>query len=191
MKQQTTHSLFVAHVSFVFVGPDAAGRSIGSQRRAQRRWQPRRQLARPRTARPAFPRRARPPAPLPRRGLAWPGRSRAAAVAAQDRDTELERIQTLEGATPLAAAVAADALAHSLPGLNLLLTPASELFGAAAGVAYLMSVLLSSPSVDPGNLAPRGTVINAETAAARAPARRRRPLAAGPTAAASSACDYV
>ena len=31
-----------------------------------------------------------------------------------------------------------------------------------------MSVLLSSPSVDPNNLAPKGTVINAETAAARA-----------------------
>ena len=39
---------------------------------------------------------------------------------------------------------------------------------AQAGVAYLMSVLLSSPSVDPNNLAPKGTVINAETAAARA-----------------------
>ena len=50
---------------------------------------------------------------------------------AQDRDGELERIQTVEGAAPLAAAVAADALAHSLPGLNLLLAPASELFGAA------------------------------------------------------------
>ena len=49
----------------------------------------------------------------------------------QDRDGELERIQTVEGAAPLAAAVAADALAHSLPGLNLLLAPASELFGAA------------------------------------------------------------
>ena len=48
----------------------------------------------------------------------------------QDRDGELERIQTVEGAAPLAAAVAADALAHSLPGLNLLLAPASELFGA-------------------------------------------------------------
>ena len=64
----------------------------------------------------------------------------------------------MEGAAPLAAAVAADALAHSLPGINLLLTPASELFGAAAGVAYLMSVLLSSPSVDPNSLAPKGTV---------------------------------
>ena len=30
-----------------------------------------------------------------------------------------------------------------------------------------MSVLLSSPSVDPNNLAPKGTVINAETAAVR------------------------
>ncbi|KAK9825203.1 hypothetical protein WJX81_008297 [Elliptochloris bilobata] len=88
-----------------------------------------------------------------------------AVVTAKDRDSELERIQTVEGGAPLAAAVATDALAHSLPGLNLLLVPASELFGAAAGVAYLMSVLLSSPSVDPNNLAPKGTVINAETAA--------------------------
>ena len=50
--------------------------------------------------------------------------------AVQDRDGELERIKSVEGAAPLAAAVAADALAHSLPGLNLLLAPASELFGA-------------------------------------------------------------
>ena len=53
---------------------------------------------------------------------------------AQDRDSELERIQTVEGAAPLAAAVAADALAHSLPGLNLLLAPASELFGATVSL---------------------------------------------------------
>ena len=40
----------------------------------------------------------------------------------------------MEGVAPLAAAVAADALAHSLPGLNLLLAPASELFGATVSL---------------------------------------------------------
>ena len=38
----------------------------------------------------------------------------------------------------------------------------AEPAGAAAGVAYLMSVLLASPAVDPQTLAPKGTVLNAE-----------------------------
>ena len=37
--------------------------------------------------------------------------------------------------------------------------------GAAAGVAYMMSLILSSPAVDPATLAPKGTVLNAEKAA--------------------------
>lgn len=46
----------------------------------------------------------------------------------------------LQGYTPLAAAVVADVLAHSIPGLNILLSLLSEPLGAAAGVAYLMTV---------------------------------------------------
>ncbi len=34
--------------------------------------------------------------------------------------------------------------------------------GAACGVAYMFSLVLSSPAVDPTTLAPRGTILNAE-----------------------------
>lgn len=83
---------------------------------------------------------------------------------AENRDKEIERIQTVEGATPIAAAIAADAIAHSIPGLNVLFSLLAEPAGAAAGVAYMMSLVLSSPAVDPDTLAPKGTVINAEKA---------------------------
>lgn len=38
----------------------------------------------------------------------------------------------------------------------------SEPAGAASGVAYLMTLVLSSKSVDPKTLAPEGTVLNAK-----------------------------
>ncbi|KAF8055319.1 hypothetical protein HT031_006774 [Scenedesmus sp. PABB004] len=85
-------------------------------------------------------------------------------VTAEDTDKEIERIKTVEGATPLAAAIAADAVAHSIPGLNVLLQLLSEPVGAAAGVAYMMTLVLSAPAVDPATLAPKGTVLNAEKA---------------------------
>eukprot|EP00882_Tetradesmus_deserticola_P003696 GHRQ01003910.1.p1 GENE.GHRQ01003910.1~~GHRQ01003910.1.p1 ORF type:complete len:253 (+),score=96.08 GHRQ01003910.1:174-932(+) len=85
-------------------------------------------------------------------------------VTAEDTDAEVERIKTLEGATPVAAAIAVDAIAHSIPGLNILLQLVAEPTGAAAGVAYMMSLVLSAPAVDPSTLAPKGTVLNAEKA---------------------------
>lgn len=94
----------------------------------------------------------------------------AAAVAAvtiataENTDKELERIKTVPGAIPLAAAVAADAITHSIPGLNILFNLVAEPAGAAAGVAYLFTLVLSSPAVDPATLAPKGTVLAAEKA---------------------------
>ena len=49
-------------------------------------------------------------------------------------------------------------------GLNLLLPLAAEPAGAAAGVAYMMSLILSSPAVDPQTLAPKGTILDASRA---------------------------
>lgn len=86
-------------------------------------------------------------------------------LTAEDTDAELKRLQTPAGAIPLAAGIAADAVAHSIPGLNVLLALLSEPAGAAAGVAYMFTIILSSPAVDPTNLAPKGTVVNAEKAA--------------------------
>lgn len=94
----------------------------------------------------------------------------AAAVAAvttftsEKRDDEIERLQTPEGLAPLGAALAADAVAHSIPGLGALLSLVTEPAGAAAGVAYLFTLVLSSPKVDPKTLAPAGTVLNAKKA---------------------------
>lgn len=72
---------------------------------------------------------------------------------------EIERIQTPDGYIPIAAAIGADAIAHSIPGLNILLQLVSEPAGAAAGVAYMMTILLSSTAVDPTTLAPKGTLL--------------------------------
>lgn len=47
-------------------------------------------------------------------------------------------VQTLNGALPIGAAVVADAVAHSIPGLNVLLNLITEPLGAACGVAYMM-----------------------------------------------------
>jgi len=77
---------------------------------------------------------------------------------------QIDRIKTVEGAAPLAAAIVADSIAHSIPGLNIILQLLSEPTGAAAGVAYMMSLVLSAPAVDPATLAPKGTVLNAEKA---------------------------
>jgi hypothetical protein len=85
-------------------------------------------------------------------------------ITAEDTDKEVERIKTVEGAAPLAAAIAADAVAHSIPGLSILFQLIAEPAGAAAGVAYMMSLVLSAPAVDPATLAPKGTVLNAEKA---------------------------
>ncbi|KAI8468620.1 MAG: hypothetical protein J3K34DRAFT_426741 [Monoraphidium minutum] len=85
-------------------------------------------------------------------------------VTAEDTAQEFERVKTLEGALPIAAAIGVDAVAHSIPGLNILLALLSEPVGAAAGVAYMMSLVLSSPAVDPQTLAPKGTILNAEKA---------------------------
>lgn len=85
-------------------------------------------------------------------------------LTAEDTDKEIERIKTVEGALPIAAAIGVDAIAHSIPGLNVLLALLSEPAGAAAGVAYMMTLVLSSPAVDPATLAPKGTILNAEKA---------------------------
>jgi hypothetical protein len=172
-------------------------------------------------------------------------------LTAQKSDDEFKKLTTLEGAAPYAAAVVADAVAHSIPGekrglegvasgrggvggriharrrppgaaaapvapprqsatclsskggaggrgkprlaartepplsaspdlrrhanhnpptpnfpsgLNVLFSLAAEPAGAAAGVAYLMSLILSSPAVDPTTLAPKGSVLNADVA---------------------------
>lgn len=80
----------------------------------------------------------------------------------ENRDKEIERLTSAEGVIPIAAAVGVDAVVHSIPVLGSLVSLVSEPVGAAAGVAYLMSILLSSPSVDPNTLAPKGGVLNAE-----------------------------
>ena len=82
----------------------------------------------------------------------------------ENRDEQIEKVQTLEGALPYAGAVLVDAVAHSIPGLNILLGLLAEPAGAAAGVAYLFSLVLSAPSVDPATLAPEGTVLDAKKA---------------------------
>lgn len=81
-----------------------------------------------------------------------------------DIDKSIEKLQTVEGAAPLVGAFLIDAIAHSIPGLNLLFNLASEPAGAAAGVAYMFSLVLSAPSVDPSTLAPEGTVLDAKKA---------------------------
>ncbi|KXZ49285.1 hypothetical protein GPECTOR_22g879 [Gonium pectorale] len=83
----------------------------------------------------------------------------------ENRDKEIERIQTVDGAVPIGAAVVADAVLHSVPGFNVLFSLLAEPAGAAAGVAYMMTLILSAPSVDPNTLAPEGTVLNAKKAA--------------------------
>jgi hypothetical protein len=85
-------------------------------------------------------------------------------ITAEDTDNEIARLQTLDGYAPLAAAVLADTLFHSIPGINILFSLLTEPLGAAAGVAYMMSVIISSPAVDPNTLAPKGTLLNAEKA---------------------------
>ncbi|MEW5297386.1 MAG: hypothetical protein WDW36_000598 [Sanguina aurantia] len=91
------------------------------------------------------------------------------------RDAEIEKVQTLDGALPLIAAASVDAICHSIPGINLLFGLVAEPVGAACGVAYMMSILLSSAAIDPATLAPKGTVLNAQksanpvTAAVRVP----------------------
>jgi hypothetical protein len=43
----------------------------------------------------------------------------------------------------------------AMPGPTLLLSCRAEPAGAAAGVAYMMTLILSSPAVDPSTLAPK------------------------------------
>lgn len=83
---------------------------------------------------------------------------------AENRDNEIERLQTADGLIPLGAGIAADAIAHSIPVLNVLLGLLAEPAGAAAGVAYMMTIILSSPAVDPKTLAPQGTLLDAKKA---------------------------
>mmetsp|Transcript_4110 Transcript_4110/g.8964 ORF Transcript_4110/g.8964 Transcript_4110/m.8964 type:complete len:240 (+) Transcript_4110:101-820(+) len=85
---------------------------------------------------------------------------------AANRDKELERLQSFDIGVvgPLAAGVVGDAVAHSIPGLNVLLGLVSEPTGAAVGVAYLMSLLLAAEAIDPNTLAPKGTVLDVKTA---------------------------
>lgn len=97
-------------------------------------------------------------------GLAGGVAAAVTIATSENRDKEIERVQTVDGALPIAAAVLGDSIAHSIPGLNVLLSLASEPAGAAAGVAYMMTLVLSSKSVDPETLAPKGTILNAEKA---------------------------
>lgn len=82
------------------------------------------------------------------------------------RDEELAKLQELDTWTiaPIGGAIVADAIAHSLPGLNVLLGLLAEPLGAAAGVAYMMTLVLSAQKVDPKTLAPEGTILNAQKA---------------------------
>lgn len=82
----------------------------------------------------------------------------------ENKMKEIDRLQTLDGLLPVGAALAADAVAHSIPGLGALITLVTEPAGAAAGVAYLFTLVLSSKKVDPKTLAPAGTVLNAKKA---------------------------
>ncbi|KAJ9534131.1 hypothetical protein QJQ45_002128 [Haematococcus lacustris] len=105
----------------------------------------------------------------------------------ETRDRDLEKLQELDTWTvaPLGAAVVADAVLHSVPLLNVVYGLLAEPLGAAAGlqlsltllsppwppalllspgVAYMMTLVLSAPAVDPATLAPKGTVLNAEKA---------------------------
>ncbi|KAG2443758.1 hypothetical protein HXX76_002104 [Chlamydomonas incerta] len=98
-------------------------------------------------------------------GLAGAAVAAVTTFTSENKDKEIERIQTVEGALPIGAAIAADAIVHSIPGLNVLFSLLLEPAGAAAGVAYMMTLILSAPSVDPNTLAPEGTVLNAKKAA--------------------------
>jgi len=94
-------------------------------------------------------------------------------ITAADRKREADWLRTPSGLGPLVVAVVADAVAHSA-GADVAGTYQTvfEPLGAACGVSYLMLLLLSSQAVDPKTLAPRGTVVAAESAAdARARAR--------------------
>lgn len=85
-------------------------------------------------------------------------------LTSEDKDKMIESLQSVEGAAPFVGAAVVDAVAHSIPGFNLLLNLASEPLGAAAGVAFMFSLVLSAPSVDPSTLAPEGTVLDAKKA---------------------------
>lgn len=41
-------------------------------------------------------------------------------VTSENRDKEIERIQTVDGALPIGAAIIGDAVLHSIPGFNVL-----------------------------------------------------------------------
>ena len=97
-------------------------------------------------------------------GVAGAAVTAVVTVTNENKDAEIERIQTLEGALPFAGAALIDAVAHSIPGLNVLFSLLAEPAGAAAGVAYLFTLILSAPSVDPNTLAPEGTVLDAKKA---------------------------
>ncbi len=59
---------------------------------------------------------------------------------------------------PIAGAVVADTIAHSIPGLNVLFNLLTEPVGAACGVAYMMTLVLSAQQVDPKTLAPEVSI---------------------------------
>lgn len=52
------------------------------------------------------------------------------------------------GTQPVAAAIGVDAIVHSIPGINVLLSLLAEPAGAAAGVAYMMSLVRQPPRGD-------------------------------------------
>jgi hypothetical protein len=87
-------------------------------------------------------------------------------VTAEDSEQQIERIKELDvsALAPIGIAVAGDALVHSVPILSTIIGVFTEPLGAAAGVAYLMTLVLSSQAVDPKTLAPEGTVLNAKKA---------------------------
>eukprot|EP00199_Chlamydomonas_sp_CCMP681_P005710 CAMPEP_0119106872 /NCGR_PEP_ID=MMETSP1180-20130426/6702_1 /TAXON_ID=3052 ORGANISM="Chlamydomonas cf sp, Strain CCMP681" /NCGR_SAMPLE_ID=MMETSP1180 /ASSEMBLY_ACC=CAM_ASM_000741 /LENGTH=246 /DNA_ID=CAMNT_0007092271 /DNA_START=119 /DNA_END=859 /DNA_ORIENTATION=+ len=84
----------------------------------------------------------------------------------ENRDKELEKLMNLDTPTliPIGAALAVDAITHSIPGLSVIFNLVSEPLGAAAGVAYMMSLILSTARVDPKTLAPEGTILGAQKA---------------------------
>jgi hypothetical protein len=56
---------------------------------------------------------------------------------------------------PIGGAILVDTLLHSIPGINILFSLLAEPVGAACGVAYMMTLVLSAPAVDPNTLAPK------------------------------------
>lgn len=90
----------------------------------------------------------------------------ATVLTAENKEAEVEKITSLDvnALGPLGAAILVDALVHALH-----IGPMGEPLGAATGVAYVLSLVLSSSKVDPKSLAPTGEKAKDARAAVRVP----------------------